>query len=606
MRSTLPSSLALVGAGPTALGVLERLVARAAGRRLVVHLVDPHPPGGGRIWRAAQSELLWANSLAADVTVLPDPSVVVEGPVGEGTTLWQWVERTGRDLPGAVGAEARRLTATSFPSRRLVNAYLGWVLEELSGTPGLTLHRHTTRAVDVLHGPRVVLADGRTLDVDAVVLAQGHLDAAPSDAEQELARRAEEHDLGFVPTGYTADLDLSVLQPGEDVVVRGAGLAFVDLVTLLTGGRGGTHSRDDDGRLVYRPSGREPLLHVGSRRGVPYRAKLGYPWAGPPVPLRFFTPDALTAQFGDRPLDLRADLAPVIARELGWAHYTELFRAHPSRVTLGWDEFAAGYVAGEGVAELVERAVPDPADRFDLAALDRPLAGLAFESDDELQEWVRAHVRADLARAADPAYSMDWAVFTALLFSHGTIAGLARAGRLSERSERQDLAGWWMNLFSYLASGPPSPRLEELLALSEAGVVRFTGADTAVTLEDGAWVARSASAPGATGATALVEARVPAVDVGRTTDELVRRLLIRGLAVEKAGTGRLHVDGEHRLVSSLGRPADDVFAVGFWTSGAPVAAFARPRTNAPFFAQNDVLARGVWAVLDRVPRAVAA
>src|SRR5919205_1402812 len=119
-------ALAVVGAGPTAIGLLERLVASApelsGGDRLQVHLVDPHPPGGGRVWRAAQPSLLWANSLAADVTVLPDPSVTVDGPVGEGTTLWEWVERSGRALPtdDPVGIEARRLTPTSFPSRPLV------------------------------------------------------------------------------------------------------------------------------------------------------------------------------------------------------------------------------------------------------------------------------------------------------------------------------------------------------------------------------------------------------------------------------------------------------------------------------------------------------
>src|SRR3712207_9571223 len=49
--------LVVVGAGPTAIGVLERLVANApelgAGSRLQVHLVDPFPPGGGRVWRGA-------------------------------------------------------------------------------------------------------------------------------------------------------------------------------------------------------------------------------------------------------------------------------------------------------------------------------------------------------------------------------------------------------------------------------------------------------------------------------------------------------------------------------------------------------------------------
>jgi len=114
IRTAVPAgpSIVVIGAGPTGIGVLERLIASApelgpAGR-LQVHLIDPHPPGGGRVWRAAQPSLLWANSLAADVTVLPDPSVTVDGPVGEGTTLWQWVEAVGRHLPGddPVGAES--------------------------------------------------------------------------------------------------------------------------------------------------------------------------------------------------------------------------------------------------------------------------------------------------------------------------------------------------------------------------------------------------------------------------------------------------------------------------------------------------------------------
>ncbi len=449
-------TIAVVGAGPTAIGLLERLVASApelsADERLQVHLVDPHPPGGGRVWRAAQPSLLWANSLAADVTVLPDPSVDVEGPVGEGTTLWQWVEDVGRHLPvgDPVGEEARAAQPTSFPSRPLVNAYLGWVLAQVvaAARPWADVHLHEARAVDVRvadDGVAVQLSDGRVLAADLAVLAQGHLDAHTTPAERDVQRRAARAGLVHLPTGYTADLDLSRLAPGEDVLVRGAGLAFVDLMVLLTSGRGGRFETAGD-RLRYVPSGREPVLHVGSRRGVPYRAKLGYVWPGPPVPLRFFTREAVDARFGaDRRLGLRADLAPVIARELGWAHYTELFRAHPGRTTLPWADFAERYAATDDPAEvaaLVAAAVPDPADRFDLAALDRPLAGSRFADADELQEAVRTLVRRDLARSADPAHSSDAAVFTALLFCHGTIAGLVGAGRLTPRSEAEDVAGW--------------------------------------------------------------------------------------------------------------------------------------------------------------------
>ena len=51
------------------------------------------------------------------------------------------------------------------------------------------------------------------------------------------------------------------------------------------------------------------------------------------------------------------------------------------------------------------------------------------------------------------------------------------------------------------------------------------------------------------------------------------------------------------MVTASGGVQPRLFAVGFWTAGAQVAAFARPRTNAPFFRQNDALARRLWTGL---------
>jgi hypothetical protein len=97
-------------------------------------------------------------------------------------------------------------------------------------------------------------------------------------------------------------------------------------------------------------------------------------------------------------------------------------------------------------------------------------------------------------------------------------------------------------------------------------------------------------------------------DVCATPDPLVTGLLVRGEASERVladptaeggrrPTGRLEVDPSLRLVTATGRVHPRLFAVGFWTAGAQVAAFARPRTNAPFFRQNDALARELWSCL---------
>src|SRR5690606_33022375 len=59
---------------------------------------------------------------------------------------------------------------------------------------------------------------------------------------------------------------LSSIPPGARVGVRGMGLAAVDVVLMLTVGRGGRFTPSEDG-LAYRASGREPRITVWSRHG---------------------------------------------------------------------------------------------------------------------------------------------------------------------------------------------------------------------------------------------------------------------------------------------------------------------------------------------------
>ncbi|MGP4003898.1 FAD/NAD(P)-binding protein [Streptomyces sp. 8N706] len=602
-------SVVIVGAGPRGTGLLERIAANLpevyASGRLDIHLVDPHPPGGGRIWRRDQSPLLWMNSMAEDVTMFTDDTVERAGPLRPGPSLAEWAVgiRAGT-LPVVLDpeliSEVEELTPQSFATRRLQSAYLGWVYEHSAAAlpSRVTLREHRRRALCVT-GPRDgrqrVWLEGRTepLLTDTVVLALGHLDAEPDQEQRALAGFAAAHGLVHLPPEFTADSDLSVLRPAEPVIVRGFGLAFIDLMVLLTEGRGGRYTEDATGRLSYHPSGREPVLHVGSRRGVPYHSKIGYTLRGerPPLP-RFFGPaetDALLRR--PAPLDFRRDVRPLVEKELGFAHYHRLFTAHPARTRANWPDFEEKYAACEpGSAELqalVAASVPDPADRLDLDALDHPLAGRRFPTSDAFQDGLRGYIEADLDRRHDPDHSPDLAVFLGLLSVYGQLIRLG------------DLGGWWHGFFSHLASGPPGPRLRQLLALSRAGVVRFLGADTAVTMDPVRRVFRATSAavPGASvEARALVEARLPEPSVARSRDGVLRALYEDGAAATPAGLLAVSPD-DARTLDRSGRAHPRRFAIGPHTDARASGAFARPRTNAPAFRQNDATARAVLAFL---------
>lgn len=613
-----------VGGGPRTTGLLERLAASSpellppgAGPR--IHVVDPYPVGGGRIWRSEQSALLWMNSVAEDITIFTDASVACSGPIVPGPSLAEWVAGEGAPVltEHGLGRYTQSLGPKDFAPREVQACYLGWAFDRAAAAlpAGTELHLHRDRAVEVTDRAdgrqNVRLAGGREIAADVVVLAQGYLDRTPGTADLRLASLAADQGLTYLPPGYTADLDLSGLAAGEQVLVRGFGLAFIDLMVLLGEGRGGRFTERADGELDYHPSGREPVLHVGSRRGVPYHAKLGYSIqeAGP-VPTRYFTAEAL-AELAPGELDFRLVIWPLIAKELTAAHYRRLFAAHPDRTTVDWAEFEA-ILDETGVfepdfADYAELAVPKEQDRFDLRRIDRPLGGASFGDRDELAAALREHIRTDLGRRADPQFSADRAVFDTLLAVYAVLAGALTGGRISAADRIRYLEGDFHGLFSFLASGPPPQRLAELLALHRVGLVQFAGPDLQVAVADGAFIGTSPGIPDPITATALVDARLPRPDVRAATDPLIRGLLADGeLAAEDLtgpdgqalGGGQLLADGSARAVRADRSVHPSRFLLGPSVSGsAGSAGFSRPGFNGPGFRQNDAVARDVLRLL---------
>ncbi|WP_440711521.1 FAD/NAD(P)-binding protein [Herbiconiux sp. YIM B11900] len=662
-------SLAVIGAGPRGVGVLERLAANLDelwdGRTpLVVHLIDPHPAGPGRIWRHAQSPLLKLNSMAADVTMFTDESSTIDGPVRPGPSLIEWVQQVnegriridGSKLDDALRAELRQLGPASFPTRRLQSLYLRWFHEEALALLGdrVRVIEHAARARDVTGlpdgGQQVELDTGERVAVDLVLYSLGHTGTDPDPRHAALIDFAKRRELYYLPPAFTADADTRAIVPGQRVLVRGFGLAAVDLVVLLTEGRGGRFERID-GRLRYEASGREPRIVIGSRRGVPYHSKIGSTLVGEPPAPRFFTAAiAARLEAEKESLDFATDIWPLIAQEMLWGYYRELFTGHPERVRLPWEEFAERFTAldprasivadatpdataapsapegsrtrGHALPEwsaaererieadarrltaLIESAVPEQIDRLFLPALDRPLAGARFAGTDELQEAVRAYIERDLQLRTLPEHSATLGLFFALLTALFAFADLVASPKWTARSRVEDINGWWLGYFSFIASGPPAHRLEELLALSEAGVVRFLGGEMRLEADEreGVFRASSANHDEVVTATALVDAWLPDTSIARSDNELLRVLLASGSALEEVArdedysgpTGRLTVRQEdRRVLHGSGEASGRSYAVGPYTNSPFVGAFSRPRTNAVSFRENDRVARAL-------------
>ncbi|GAA5089323.1 FAD/NAD(P)-binding protein [Microbacterium yannicii] len=614
--------LLLVGAGPRAIMLLERLLARTDEHTLLdIDLVDPHPPGAGRIWRRAQSPLLKLNSMTRDVTVFTDESCTIDGPVRPGPSLSEWVElwRAGGlpdvELDELSAAEARALAPDGFPTRRLHSHYLDWFFRTtVAGAPaGVTVRQHAdtvaaVRPAAVGERHLVVLASGTEIVTDAVAYCLGHTERELDPGSAALAAASARSGLVYVPPAFTADADLSVIPESSDVIVRGMGLAAVDLVVLLTQGRGGRFDRAGDGTLRYLPSGREPRLHLGSRRGVPYRSKVTSTLQGEPPQREVLTPDAIAALLrSGRPIDFERDAWPLVAAELLHGHYRELFTGHPDRVSSTWAQFRPVLRAhpwdAPALLEAIAAVVPDPLDRFDVAAFDRPLADARFRDAGDVQRQVRAHIADDLRLRTTQEHSPAQGVFIAALLSFMALSEIPKE-RWNARSRAHSLPVRFHTFFSYLASGPPPQRLEELLALSDAGVVRFLGPDIAVAAGPGGFTASGPRVPGETVAGVLVDAWLPAADAARSTNGALRELItlhgseLRVTDAEYDGAlGRVRVDDDGRVLRGDDSAHDALFAIGPFTSQTETGAFTRPAADSLSLRQTDRVAGAIAARL---------
>lgn len=623
------AQIAVVGAGPRGTVVLERICANASlvapGQRIDVHLIDPWPHGGGRVWRTGQNRHVVMNTVAGDITVFTDDSVRCAGAIRPGPTQYQFARMLAageiEGFPGWAVAEARAMRPWSYASRAFQGCYLGWALQHIIDTapPQVRVMQYRMRAVslkDVPGGRQLLWLDGQPtpLEVDAVVLSMGHIDVAPTSGQQALQDFATRHGGTYLPPASPGEVDLSGIRAGEPVILRGLGLNFFDYMVLLTVDRGGSFDRRS-GRLVYRPSGQEPVLYAGSGRGVPYTARAEIRQEiVPRYQPRFLTGDVIRAlrhAAGTGCGDFMTDLWPYIAKETGWVYYRHLLRGEPAALA----RFEASYPAltwgSEQLDALLAELVPNADDRWDWDQLDRPTIGRHFAGRPEYLAWIKSRLREDYVNSTlGPAGSALKATAAMLRDLRDEVRQVISHQGISGNSYREHIDRWFSGLNNYVASGPPAFRIEELSALADVGIVRFVGPDMGVTADSdrGLFLAHSPAVDGPpVAAAALIEAHLPLIDLRRTTDPLLRDLLQAGQCRPhrmpnadgtEVETGGLDItEGSQRVIGTDGSAHRGRFSYGPPVESVQwvTAIGARPHVNSRTLLQGDAIARGALA-----------
>ena len=622
--------VAVIGAGPRGISVLDRLLARYLELpdrpELDIRLIDPFNPGPGHVWRTGQSRLFLMNTPCLFPTVVPGPD---EGftPSAAGLSFGEWARSMAADPEPALNAGDREeiagLGPGGFPSRPLYGRYLEWTYARLAAAArkaGAAVVHHRTEALALARtesGFSIELAGEADLAADAVVLAVGHLPAALNPEQSRLSDAAARLGLRYLPPAVPSDADFSVLPAGEPVLVRGLGLNFFDIMAQVTLGRGGRFESTGEpaGRaLRYEPSGREPVLVAASRRGTPYRAKAQLESYLPrSVELRWFTREAAGsfAAEGIQP-GFDHDFWPLLHRDAIWAYYSTLARTSPEVLAVAPGNFLRELEAALNVdgpdwnaatEEVLVRCVPAE-HRTSMEALAQPLGRRPFADGTEVDAAILAYLESDAAGSAKGEDDPLKMAIGALNAGRSVLKAVVSDGGLSEESWLTELRGWFEPLVEGLASGPPPERIEQLAALTRAGLVHFVGPAPRFDVDEAraVFTASSPWSPKEHAAKSLVEAMMPPNKVSASLSPLLAGMLHRGMARPRV---MMAADGTPVFTSGLdvslppyrpldvkGEPQADLYVLGLQLSsvqwgtaiaaeaGAPADAGARTLRDA--------------------------
>ena len=590
-------SIAIVGAGPRGISLVERLAAHLhatpLAAPLTLHIIDDAPLGAGRIWDTEQTRTLCMNTLAGAVTLFTEPGSTTTAPVLEGPILYEWIqllrgERPDlspaklelydafpphRDLASSFTEELEQTRPESNPSRALYGAYLEWVYEvALAQLPeNVDVVQHRARALSVEDSGEqdvITLSDDTTITADATVLAYGWQVPALDESERVLADAAQSG-LHWVRPDNPVEQPVSDVPAGEKVLVRGLGMGFFDVMALLTIDRGGEFVEDPSTRsgLRYEPSGDEPHFIVSSGRGYPYIPKSEYHALPPKAALTRFRA-AVAALDPKAELDFSTQLLPHILRDAYAEYYENQARVAPEVLKRPLEDILATIdVTAVDAADL--RSMADQltaalegssSQPLDLAHWAHPLAD--FEGGDlteYIAEGLARDIREAVAAADSPLKSALWAISAAR--KPASIAG--SEGRMTWES-RTNTCKEFMAFGQMVGSGPPLFRTRQLLALVDAGLATFLGERPQLEVGE-KFTLRTAH--GEASSAWLIDAWMHSPDVRRAADPLAVSLngRVRAFVDHGQATGSPETTWNRRVVNPGGGEDPRLHIVGIPT-----------------------------------------
>lgn len=613
-------NIVLVGAGPRNLSLVERLMAHAKSTTepVDITLYDPFPIGG-RVWNPDQDPTFLMNTVTQQLTLFTDPSV----PNHASTTLYgpnfyEWSVTFGKEYvkmhdfknEAYFLDELTRINPNRFTSRALFGVYGQWFFEHLGAhvPANVTLSYERRSVTDVVKQDNqyTVTIDGTdTIIADQVVMALGHVDNSLNDEEQAFADAAAGNaNMLYVAPTHPSEADLDAVPAREKVVLRGLGLSFFDYIAKLTISRGGRFARDNNGVMYYLPSGKEPHMIAGSRKGLPMHARgVNQKVAAEGYQPLFFTSENLDKLAEKSNGQVTYDeFFMLLRKELEYKHYQNTINDFGVTWPFNAAEFMDALAASDDLNETARKYGISEEYIMDWDRILNPVDDVPAEV--EYSDFMMNYLTWDINDANQGNNDAPYAgAFDMLRDVRGIIRHYLDAGYLSSDEYAKFLSKF--NPFNSLISvGPPVLRVEQMRALIEAGVLEVAGPGLAVSVRDDHYVATDNRGNTWT-VNNLVEARLFPVSLAASTNPLVANLRDRGLLSAAEYT---KADGSTYVVGGTRMNKEDLTVIdandnevdGLFIWGVPTEGWSWFTTFAPRSGVNDKNLRDAENIARRI------
>ncbi|OED42999.1 hypothetical protein ACH42_11310 [Endozoicomonas sp. (ex Bugula neritina AB1)] len=572
------STVAIIGVGPRGLSILERIIAYSLENRkrsIHIYLYDPNTPGSG-CHDINQPEHLLVNTVAEQITQFSDPSIENSGSIIDGPSFYEWLSNQTK-FEKSLGT----VNPNAYYSRSLFGKYLNWVFNYLIelAPNNITIDFHQEKIINIdkcdSSGNWTLHTKNNSQNVNFFFLTTGH--THPEENKNE--RRT------LINNPYPIS-KLEHISSKSLVAIEGMGLTFFDIVSHFTIGRGGVYKKSDKTkRLEYIKSGYEPKIIAYSRSGLPLSARaMNQKGVSGQYQAHFLTSEKVSKIKNQQNVSFMSDVLPSLLLDMQYAYYYAYIRERKGYIEAKRFCTKFKFLPQDKRTYLIESNIPEE-DRFSWSRLSQPIPVSALEAPEKFKFWFENYLSIDLSEAENGNLSSPIKASCDVLRDlRDNIRSLIDFGRLSESSQRW-LYTDFIPVMNRIAVGPPKERIEEMIALLNAGVLECNlgpGATGHYDENNNIYEIRSSVWPEYSfSADILIKARIPMHSPKDDSSPLMKSLLKKGYARlfynGRFHPGGLEVDEELNLIDANGQSLSNAWALGMPSEGVKFYTFIVPR-----------------------------